>query len=226
MQCLSKFLALRNEHLRQHSPITQGESQDEFGDMDFDYDDPALNAMLGIPEVETSANAAASKELDPLQLDRQFVEIVKTSISPRLYAILSDLNAINSGQETGVPEFQNKEAYADNLAEVWASCAVVLVQKNQRDWKYYMDPFGKESWQRFADGLQRLETGCVFSCVMLGSDSKAYKVGHRNSAPVQWCFSDNSSSRSPTATLLSRSCSAVWQPLFLLDGTLSSLRTS
>jgi hypothetical protein len=176
LQCLQNFLNLRNEFMRQSIPVPQSESQDEFGDMDFDYDDPALNAMLGLADVYTSADEVEQKGPNYTQLDQQFIEMIKTSISPRLYAILSDLSAISAGQDLGVPEFPNKAAYIDDVTGLWASCAVVLVQKNQRDWKLYMDPFGKESWQRFADVLRRSEIGCVFSCVMLANDGKAYTV--------------------------------------------------
>lgn len=144
--------------------------------MDFDFDDPALNAMLGVPEEQASVGGDVKKAVDLSQLDRQFIELVKTSIAPRLYAILSDLSVIESGRDSGVPDLTNKAGYIDSVAELWALCAVVLVQKNQRDWSCYMEPFGKESWHRFANVLRRWEIACTFSCLMLANDGKAYKV--------------------------------------------------
>lgn len=35
-----------------------GESQDEYGQMDFDLDDPILNAMLGVEAVDDDGTAA------------------------------------------------------------------------------------------------------------------------------------------------------------------------
>lgn len=213
--------------MRQFNPIPQGESQDEFGDMDFDYDDPALNAMLGLPEVEKRADEAEQAGPRASQLDQQFIEMIKSSISPRLYAILSDSSAISAGQDLGVPEFPNKATYIDNVTGLWASCAVVLVQKGQRDWYHFMDPFGKESWQRFADVLRRFEIGCVFSCVMLANDGKAYKVSQNK---MQTSASHPSANHhylgSPTAVPFFKSCSAVWRLLSPPLTMRSSLHTS
>lgn len=177
LQCLRKFVSLRNACMQKLQPSLQSESQDEFGDMDFDYDDPSLNAMLGLPEHQAGSSEVSEKEPDPRHLDTRFVEMLKTDICPRLYSILSDLNATSSGQESGVPEFPNRKQYIANVVETWALCAVVLVQKGQREWHHFMDPFGKESWQRFADISGRFEAGGVFACTMLANDSKAYKVG-------------------------------------------------
>lgn len=156
--------------------------------MDFDYDDPALNAMLGVANSEPTADANIEKVPDATQLDRQFIELLKTSFSPRLYAILSDLSVTNSGRDSGVPDLPNKAGYMDNVTELWAMCAVALVQKNKRDWTYYMEAFGKESWQRFADLPGRWKIGCTFSCLMLTHDGRAYKVSSRLVQRIRSCL--------------------------------------
>lgn len=176
LQCIRKFIKLRDACMDHIQASMQGESQDEFADMDFDYDDPALNAMLGLPDAQNAANEREDDTPDVRKMDAQFIELLKTSISPRLYSTLSDLVAINAGHDSGVPEFPNKKAYIADVVETWASSAAILVQKNQRDWNYYIGTYGKESWQRIADILGRFEIGGIFCATLLGIDSKAYKV--------------------------------------------------
>lgn len=162
--------------MEQTVPSVQGESQDEFGDMDFDYNDPALNAMLGIIDASTEKNESTDDGPNPVQLDQQFVDLLKTKVSPALYSILSDLTATSAGQDSGVPEFPHKKAYISSIVELWATCAGVLVQKSQRDWRYYIEPFGKESWQRLADIVGKFDVGSIFCHTMVTVDSSSYKV--------------------------------------------------
>lgn len=65
LNCINTYLALRLKALPdQTSAVAQlGESQDEYGDLDFDYDDPTLQAMLGAGEPEAAAKRAREARL-------------------------------------------------------------------------------------------------------------------------------------------------------------------
>jgi hypothetical protein len=175
LQLLQKFLSLRTSVISVMA-VEQSESQDEFGDMDFDYDDPALNVMLGLPTTAAAAANTDNASADVNARDRAFVESLRSSLSPLLYSLISDLNVSASGHMSGVPQFANMTGYIENVVEVWAACAAILVSKNCRDWTFYTTIFGKESWQRVGNAITKYEIGTIFCSQMLKSDNKAYQV--------------------------------------------------
>lgn len=73
-RCIQCFLSCRLDSMpKPKAPGTNGESQDEFGSFDdFDYDDPALNQMLGI---EGDATAKVSEGQDKGAQDLLFSEV-------------------------------------------------------------------------------------------------------------------------------------------------------
>lgn len=59
LECLRVFLELRKKARPKPKKVVAigGESQDEFGDLDFDYEDPALNDLLGVAATEPAFEA-------------------------------------------------------------------------------------------------------------------------------------------------------------------------
>lgn len=104
-------------------------------------------------------------------------QVIKHDISPAIYRHLSIITAPNLGRDTGVPVIADRDRYLGELVQTWTGCASVLVFNNQRDWSFYLGPFGKESWQRMSDPIARWEIGTHFAyCLLkLDGDGKAYK---------------------------------------------------
>lgn len=178
LRCLREYLNIRLGVVDKHVPEANGESQDEYADMDIDWNDPSLNAMLGIPQESDNSVVRTTGEVDVDKLDQDFREVVRSRISSHLYNLLSDLNVSSAGLASGVPEFPNKHMYIVQLTETWACCAGILVKAKVRDWQYYIGTFGKESWQRIGDVNGRYEVGVSFSAEMLRCDASAYKVNN------------------------------------------------
>lgn len=91
------------------------DDDDEFGMFDFDINDPHLNKLLG-----------AEIEDDPvLSQDKDVANIIKSTISPAIYKLLSDIHI--AGEDGHCPAAQ-RPFYVRKLIDCWASCAQVLVQ--------------------------------------------------------------------------------------------------
>ena len=103
-------------------------SQDEFGlfDDDMDWDDPQLNDLVtGGNKVDVVARPA-----DPTrERDATFAQLVKASVLPALYRILSNMHAPDYCKDRAAPAItDDDEAYVADLIEAWATCAAVLVK--------------------------------------------------------------------------------------------------
>ena len=182
LSCINEFLGCRQKALPTATNAHAArESQDEYGDFDFDYDDPALNAMLG---VDGQANKAlADEEQDLLKAkDQEFGLLIKEHLSPAFYHLLSNLNVSSDGQGGSLPTIRDRQSYISDLVETWVGCASVLVRNNERDWSYYTGEFGKESWQRISDKTARYEIGLHFANDMLRHDETAYQVSQRSTS--------------------------------------------
>ena len=150
LQLLQAFVEARAEALRRADAATNRESQDDYGDADFDYDDPALNALLGIPTNTAAAQRHATKHPEADRYDdHDFAEVstglfltvpctnstlqlVMSKFSHLLYRLLSDVCMTSFSQSTGVPEISDKPAFITLLTQVWAGCVAAPIKCNMR----------------------------------------------------------------------------------------------
>jgi hypothetical protein len=64
LSCINDFLSARQKAIPARAPPPPArESQDDYGDFDFDYDDPALNAMLGVEAASNKTDERSDKTL-------------------------------------------------------------------------------------------------------------------------------------------------------------------
>merc|ERR1711974_474285 len=140
LRCFECFLNIRRQAMPRLTAAVgpTGESQDEYGDFDFDYNDPALAAILGeAVDIPPSAHDTAAK-VDLKALDRTFAELLREQLSPAIYRLLSNINVVSLGQDTGVPDIPDRDVYVASLVGIWSEMAAVTVENNLRDWSFYM----------------------------------------------------------------------------------------
>jgi hypothetical protein len=78
LECLRVFLELRKAARPQPKKAIMlgGDSQDEYGDLDFDYEDPALNDLLGVVAPAQISNSVAQDPVDVFnRTDADFAEV-------------------------------------------------------------------------------------------------------------------------------------------------------
>lgn len=165
LRCLRSFLRIRREALPAPAAEPAAESQDEYGDFDFDYNDPALAAILGeeavaadvqvntaesemkamdmaLAEVSsTGTDASKGTPLfsteDVLLLTRgteytHIHQIIRDHLSPAIYRLLSNINVVSLGQDTGVPDIPDRDTYISELVAAWSEMAAITVHHNLR----------------------------------------------------------------------------------------------
>lgn len=102
-----------------------GESQDEYGEWDLDYDDPELIAAL-----ETNIAPAVVK--DNAALDQRLAKVMDEDISPAIYRFVikhfSD-ESISSPPKVCIEDYCRD---ADRWVECWVGCAAVIVHNKRR----------------------------------------------------------------------------------------------
>lgn len=123
IKCVETFLDMRRVAIpiRATQPApSQNDNEDdddEFGMFDFDITDPHLNKLLG-----------AEIEDDPIMTqDKDVAHIIKSSISPAIYKLLSD---IHIAAEDGHCPAAQRPFYVRKLIDCWAGCAQVLIQND------------------------------------------------------------------------------------------------
>jgi hypothetical protein len=112
----------------------------------FDITDPSLQALLdgsnmghGSGGEQAGGGTARATAEEIAEKDRVFATVVKETVSPAIYRLLS--NMVVGGDESGDAEGElgesgrrkeeerlAKESYVDQLVDCWAGCASVLVQ--------------------------------------------------------------------------------------------------
>ncbi|KAL9932499.1 hypothetical protein V8E36_008616 [Tilletia maclaganii] len=178
------------------------ESQDSFAgmfdDVDMLMDDPLLASMLG--EV-APAPGGASEQSDLNAKDAQFAGIIKTSVSPALFRLLSNVyhpDRAKAGKRISLSfdsrlslttlgrplkeqrllleQQRGRQRYVELIVDCWAGCADVLVRNGLRDWDKYFSTFGDESWKRISDPIGRRDVGLRFLNTALQRDPTAYEM--------------------------------------------------
>ncbi|GAA5821727.1 hypothetical protein JCM10212_002169 [Sporobolomyces blumeae] len=152
---------------------TQGESQDDYGMDEFDFEDPALNALLGIdggggaPSPSGTAEPAAS---GARAADERFAELVKSTLAPAFFHLVSNIYGIALGSS---PTVGDRAHYAEAVVESWTRCLDVLVQHRLDSWTTYLR-YGNYSFQRIADPMGRIDIGLFLAIRILRYDEATY----------------------------------------------------
>ncbi|BGP03234.1 hypothetical protein RTG_02578 [Rhodotorula toruloides ATCC 204091] len=148
----------------------QGESQDDFGTFDdLDFDDPTLNAMLGI-EGEAADTGGGDDALRAS--DKACAELLKTTITPAFFRLVSNIFVSSSGSG---PTIADRVSYAQYAVECWVRCAAVAVENGVADWRPYLQ-YGAQSWKRLSDPVGRRDIGLFLIIEILKHDPAAYTV--------------------------------------------------
>ncbi|KAK0564983.1 hypothetical protein OC844_001437 [Tilletia horrida] len=214
MNTIQEFLKQRNQVIAasqttksrsaaaQQDVDMQEESQDSFAgmfdDVDMLMDDPLLASMLG--EVSTGSDAAPAQSTLNAK-DAEFAELIKGTISPALFRLLSNVyhpDRAKAGKRISLSfdtrlslatlgrplreqrmlleQQRNRQRYVELIVDCWAGCADVLVRNGLRDWDKYFSAFGDESWKRIADPIGRRDVGLRFLNTALQRDPAAYEM--------------------------------------------------
>ncbi|BGP11154.1 hypothetical protein JCM10049v2_007053 [Rhodotorula toruloides] len=148
----------------------QGESQDDFGTFDdLDFDDPTLNAMLGI---EGDAAGVGGGDDALRSADKACAELLKTTITPAFFRLVSNIFVSSSGSS---PTIADRVSYAQYAVECWVRCAAVAVENGVGDWRPYLQ-YGAQSWKRLSDPVGRRDIGLFLIIEILKHDPAAYTV--------------------------------------------------
>ena len=108
---------------------------------DFDYEDPALNAMLGVEaaaDVALSENrvkdrvlaeVSSSLRIDDLALT-SFAQIIKTRLAPALFRLVSNVFVVDASKTRVGPTITDRIGYAEKLVECWTGCLSVMIEND------------------------------------------------------------------------------------------------
>ncbi|KDE03238.1 hypothetical protein MVLG_06267 [Microbotryum lychnidis-dioicae p1A1 Lamole] len=148
-----------------------GISQDEFGMFDdMDFEDPALNAMLGV-ESTTAREGGDDRDLFKRK-DAGFAQMIKSELSPAFFRLVS--NIFGSTEWRG-PTVGDRVAYAQQVVETWIRCVAVMVQHDLVDWSGYLR-YGDQSWKRVVDPIGRRTIGLLLAILILRHEPDAYSL--------------------------------------------------
>ncbi|BGP51428.1 hypothetical protein JCM10450v2_007370 [Rhodotorula kratochvilovae] len=150
-----------------------GVSQDDFGMLDdLDFDDPALNAMLGIEAAGCSADAQQRLEDELKAKDKAFAELLKSTIAPAFFRLVSNIFVDQPGSG---PTVGDRVSYAQSAVECWTRCLAVAVENRVADWRPYLQ-YGDQSWKRLSDPVGRRDIGLFLVIQVLKHDPAVYSV--------------------------------------------------
>ena len=129
MKCVQCFLNLRNRSLRS---LSQGPvSQDEYVFDDLDFNDPALNDLIGYDNPATTSVIEEKR-----RQDTAFADLVKFRLSPSIFKLLSAIYTPDLTKPRSAPivtqSSQSGTDYVFRGVQTWVNCAAVLVDNHLR----------------------------------------------------------------------------------------------
>ncbi|GAA5960664.1 hypothetical protein JCM21900_005446 [Sporobolomyces salmonicolor] len=149
-----------------------GISQDDYGMFDdLDYEDPSLTALLGIENgMVDKDDRVASKSTELQSRDQAVAEIVKASLAPAFFHLVSNIyvDAVGSGPTVG-----DRASYAEHVVECWTRCLALMVEHGLDDWGQYLR-YGNFSWKRIGDPVGRRDIGLFLAIQILTHDAEVY----------------------------------------------------
>ncbi|KAI0715629.1 Mus7/MMS22 family-domain-containing protein [Cerioporus squamosus] len=135
------------------------ESQD-YGFEQLDFDDPELLLALG-EEVVTP---------EQREQDKIVADFIFNKISPAMYRLVCKHFNDPAYQQAGELSFRK----ADDWVDCWVGCCNVVVQNNDKDWEFFLDYYGPQSWERIIEPCWRRRVGLRFMYMLLQLDPPAY----------------------------------------------------
>lgn len=216
LKCVQTFLLRRNAAMSAVQAAQAGrnaaavataaaaadrESQDSFSeffdDGGLNFEDPALDDLLGEAPQPPQRGDISTKITELKSKDREFAEVVRSSISPAIYRLVSNIyhpDRVKEGRgvslgvtdelldETGGTNRHQLEAlvkeaerrqYVEIVIDCWVGCAYVMVQNGMKDWNSYLT-LGNESWKRIDDPIGKRDVGLRFMQNIAVLDPAAY----------------------------------------------------
>ncbi|GAA5891519.1 hypothetical protein JCM8208_007311 [Rhodotorula glutinis] len=163
--------ALPRPTVPQGAAAGHGDSQDDFGMLDdMDFDDPALNAMLGIDGGAGVADGQQKREDEIKAQDKAFAELLRTRIAPAFFRLVSNIFV---DQQASGPTVVDRVSYAQTAVECWTRCLAVAVENRVADWRPYLQ-YGDQSWKRLSDPVGRRDIGLFLVIQILKHDPAVY----------------------------------------------------
>ncbi|KZP01666.1 hypothetical protein CALVIDRAFT_552010, partial [Calocera viscosa TUFC12733] len=142
---------------KSNAPRRDEESQD-YGDADYDYDDPTFLQVLEAAE-SSGAHSPAEKDV---------AQIVDKELSPAVFQLIS--NVFADGSLVALEQWPMVDAAVD----CWAGCGQLLVSNNVRDWSSYVAVYGAESYTRLMNKADRRRVGLRFMYKVISLEPDAY----------------------------------------------------
>ncbi|GAA6007519.1 hypothetical protein JCM11491_004193 [Sporobolomyces phaffii] len=177
LKTIDCFLILRSEALQAIAPpprepsSTQQDSQDDYGMDEFDFADPAFDALLGVEDAAAPDQFALDARAT-LDADKTLAKFIKSNLAPAFFSLVSRIygNSVASG-----PTIADRSSYADDVVESWACCIAILVSHGLDSWSAYLR-YGDHSFQRIGDGIGKLETSLLLANRIYQYDPSVYST--------------------------------------------------
>ncbi|KZT52992.1 hypothetical protein CALCODRAFT_475243 [Calocera cornea HHB12733] len=138
------------------------ESQD-YGDADYDFDDPDFLLML------EAAESSGDHPAVPAPAEKNIAQIIDKELSPAIFQLISNMFA--NGALLPLDQWPMVDAAVD----CWAGCGQVLVSNHIRDWTSYVGVYGAESYTRLMNKADRRRVGLRLMYKAISLEPDAYK---------------------------------------------------
>ncbi|KAI5480131.1 methyl methanesulfonate-sensitivity protein 22 [Pseudohyphozyma bogoriensis] len=148
---------------------TQGESQDEFGQFEMDWTDPAFDGLLGAPTSDLGIK------------DTAFVSNLANGVAPAMFQLFSRI--YSAVAEPGGYR-RDPLPYVEKIVGTWTRCVLLIVEHGIQDWSNYLH-YGKESWRRLPTNQSRREVGLHFA-IQIVQDAPDIYVKHAEEIHEMW----------------------------------------
>lgn len=133
LKCLRTYLDLRGQAVDRFKRAEA--SQDDFGFDDFDFNDPALNDLIGFegapPLAPTTDPSSATTAERVQEQDAELAKLLKNEISPALFRLITSIFTPSVASADSAPKIHQGDFKSDHIADLihcWATCASVMVQ--------------------------------------------------------------------------------------------------
>ncbi|GAA5980665.1 hypothetical protein JCM5350_003583 [Sporobolomyces pararoseus] len=152
----------------------QQDSQDDYGMGEFDFEDPALDALLGggeaVPGV--TSDLVTSESQVRLESDKLLAQTVMKTLVPSFFNLINLIygNSIGAG-----PKIGDRSSYTNDVVDSWTRCIAILVSHGLDSWQLYLK-YGNHSFNRLADALAKLDTSLFQAVYILRHEPSVYSA--------------------------------------------------
>ncbi|GAA5971541.1 hypothetical protein JCM3765_005584, partial [Sporobolomyces pararoseus] len=150
----------------------QQDSQDDYGMGEFDFEDPALDALLGGGEAAPSApfDPILSKSQASLESDKALAQTAMKTLVPSFFNLI---NLIYGNSMGAGPKIGDRSSYTNDVVDSWTRCIAILVSHGLDSWQLYLK-YGNHSFNRLADPLAKLDTSLFQAVYILQHEPSIY----------------------------------------------------